>query len=70
MPAIFTNFGVSNFGVIVGISTLTDIGIGKSTPIIIASPDPKDGKKKEFLYWQSSKHSRLLPYLDNLSAYE
>ena len=46
MPAIFTNFGVSNFGVIVGISTLTDIGIGKSTPIIIASPDPKDGKKE------------------------
>ncbi|ULT42582.1 hypothetical protein KRR40_02995 [Niabella defluvii] len=37
---------MSNFGVIVGKSTLTDIGIGKSTPITMASPDPKDGRNE------------------------
>jgi hypothetical protein len=35
-----------NFGVIVGRYTLTEIDIGKSTPIIMASPEPKKGKNK------------------------
>ena len=39
------NFGVLESGSIVGLSNFIMIGIGKSTPVKIASPSPRIGKK-------------------------
>ena len=63
-----SNFGVSEFGSFFGLLIFKFIGIGKSTPIKIASPSLKDGKKDKTYFVHCASGYRSMIFISTLRA--